>query len=102
MASGQAPLGAVMGRTRKKRKGVMLLVYRSTQFVDKILSLPNHLIKNFHLRNHFGEFFTFGIISVGFHEINFHLQNHFGKFVNFGTISVGCHEIDFSPSESFR
>jgi hypothetical protein len=43
----------------------MLLVYFRfsawlllSQFVDKILLLPNHLIKNFQLRNHFVEFFT--------------------------------------------
>jgi hypothetical protein len=44
-------------------------------------------IKFSHLRNHLSKFFTFGVISVGFHEI---------YIFTFGIIFV-----DFSPSKSF-
>jgi hypothetical protein len=44
---------------------------------------------NFHLLNHFGEFFTFRIILVRFHEITFFtLRIHFGSdFRTFRTIT---------------
>jgi hypothetical protein len=48
-------------------------------------------------------FFTFGIVSVGFHEIDFFTFGIISvNFLPFVIISVGFHEIDFSPSESFR
>jgi hypothetical protein len=46
-------------------------------------------------------FFTFGIISVGFHEIDFFTIG-IGEFFTFGIISVGFREMKFFTLQSFQ
>jgi hypothetical protein len=60
-------------------------------------------IKFSHLRNHLSKFFILRSYLGGIsRDLYFHLWNYFCGFFTFKIISVGFHEIDFSPSESFR